>query len=69
MRPALIDTALFMVASDTVKASVPEYKIDSDFGNVINYEKMYLPDEGKEHLLEDGFFVRSGGSGEFFEIY
>ena len=29
---------------------------------------MYLPDEGKEHLLEDGFFVRSGGSGEFFEI-
>lgn len=69
VRPALIDTALFMVASDTVKASVPEYKIDSDFGNVINYEKMYLPDEGKEHLLEDGFFVRSGGRGEFFEIY
>ncbi|MBQ9605631.1 MAG: DUF3160 domain-containing protein [Lachnospiraceae bacterium] len=69
VRPTLIDVSLFTPTANTVKASVPVYKADSDFGNVINYDRMYLSDEGQKLLLSDGFFVSEGGSGEFFEIY
>lgn len=49
---------------------VPEYKVNSDFSNVINSEDFtYRPEEFKEKLVEDGFVVVDGGGNEFFEIY
>ncbi|MBO5551639.1 MAG: DUF3160 domain-containing protein [Lachnospiraceae bacterium] len=69
VRPTLIDTSLFMLKADTVDAAVPEYKIEGDFGNVINSERFYIQDEEREHLLQDGFYVVEGGSGEFHEVY
>ncbi len=68
-RPALFDVSLITHDGDKIKASVPEYKVQSDLSNIMNADRIYLADSWKEHLVKDGFFVVDGGSGEFFEIY
>lgn len=69
VRPMLLDVSLFTTNADTVKASVAAYSVDSDLGNLINSDRIYVNDEGKEHLIDDGFFVEQSGNAEFFEIY
>lgn len=68
-RPVLFDLAVMTAEDEKIEASVPEYKIDSDLGNIINIDSVYLDPDWKEHLLSDGFFVLNSGSAEFFETY
>ena len=66
-RPVLLNAA--SSAGEEIRANVPEWEVDNDFGNVINYDQIYLEDEAAEHLLDDGFCVTEYGGSEFFEIY
>lgn len=53
-----------------VVASVTEYTINSDFGNVYNNERIQgLSDSQKECLINNGFVVVPGYDNEFFELY
>ena len=49
--------------------SVPAYSVAADFSNVANNEILYLNDEVKALIAQNGFVVTSGGDREFFEIY
>ena len=53
-----------------IKPSVPEIKLDDDFGNIINKEMLEYRDEdflGK--IKKNGFVVSDGAGREFYEIY
>lgn len=68
-RPVLFELAVITADDEKVEASVPEYKVDSDLGNVINRDSIYLEPDWKRHLISDGFFVMDTGGAEFFETY
>ncbi len=68
-RPVLVNMALVTKDADEVKASVSEYKVESDLSNIINKDRIYLQDDWKKHLISDGFFVLDSGGAEFFETY
>ncbi|MCR4909516.1 MAG: DUF3160 domain-containing protein [Lachnospiraceae bacterium] len=68
LRPSLVNASVFS-AEDETEASVPEYTVDEDFGNIINFDDFYFEDKWKEQLLKDHFFVENDGGSEFFEVY
>lgn len=48
---------------------VEAYTIEPDCSNVFDVDRYYLNDEEKEILSKNGFFVYTGNSSEFFDIY
>jgi len=53
-----------------IKPSVPEIKIDDDFGNIINKEELEWRDKDfLDKLKKNGFVVSDGAGREFFEPY
>ncbi len=66
---ALTETA---AAAETRTASVPAYSIDPNLGNIINANSpyIYLTDEEKELLVQNGFVASVGSAGEeFYTVY
>lgn len=67
-RPSLMAGAAQLYDQSLVP-SVPEYSVAPDFSNVINKEIVYMSDEAKAMLVQNGFVVMEGGGKEFFERY
>ena len=69
VRPTLIDMSLFTTSTDSVEARSASYTVAVDLSNVMNGSDYVDFDEGRERLVRDGFYVRSGYSDEFYEVY
>lgn len=69
VRPTLIDMTIITEGDDEVTAKVASYKVDEDLGNIMNGSDYADLDEGKQHLVSDGFFVQDTSNCEFHEIY
>lgn len=69
------------VATDTKKnddpsstanpyGTVPDYTVASDFSNVSNFDDVYVPDNARTLLAQNGFVVVEGAGGyEYFDLY
>lgn len=68
-RPKLFDMTIITAGDDEVTAEVASYKVDEDLGNVMNGSDYADFDEGRQHLVSDGFYVQGASSCEFHEIY
>lgn len=68
-RPMLMQTGLVPSDMEEVTPAVPEYTVEPGLKNIMNTDQYYLTDDWIEKLVDDGFFVRENGGGEFFEVY
>ena len=69
-RPSILDLTAPSVSATPVEATVQEYEVDADLGNVTNLSDVYLSDEQKGYLAKNGFVIEAGnGNYEFYEQY
>ncbi|MBQ2453793.1 MAG: DUF3160 domain-containing protein, partial [Lachnospiraceae bacterium] len=68
-RPMLMQSGLVPSDMEEVTPAVPEYTVEPGLKNIMNTDQYYLTDDWIEKLVDDGFFVRENGGGEFFEVY
>lgn len=67
-RPSLMAGAM-QLNNQSLVPSVPTYTVEPDFSNIANNEIIYLNDEVKAIIAQNGFVVTSSGNREFFEVY
>ncbi len=69
-RPSLLPAGNDESEIEAIKPSVPEIKIDDDFGNIINNEMLeYRESDYLDKIKNNGFVVVDSAGREFFEIY
>lgn len=51
------------------RAKVPEYKVQSDFSNVMNVDSYVMSEDVRQALLKNKFVMIPGGYEEFFAMY
>ena len=69
-RPFILDLTNIDIDAQPVEAEVGKYQVDADLGNVSNLDDVYLSDEQKEYIADNGFVIEAGtGQYEFYEQY
>ena len=69
-RPIFMAVNAKTTASGNISPAVNSYTVSPDLSNIVNLDRMYLSNNAKNLLAQNGFYVaaRSGGD-EFYETY